>query len=100
MVAHSNYKKFTQDQRFRIVEANVLKYGKMTCEYCESNKCIWNIDHIKPLNYCGMAKTENGQLLCDLCNSMKGGKSISKIDMKKEIREKWITKFFKFPTII
>ena len=62
---------FSFDEKVKVIELNVLKYGIAMCEKCRATK-NFSIDHRVPLARGGHNGVSNLQLLCKNCNSKKG----------------------------
>ena len=62
---------FSFDEKARVIEKIVKKYGTAQCEKCRATEDL-AIDHIMPLARGGHNGLDNLTLLCKNCNSSKG----------------------------
>ncbi len=64
---------FSFDEKVKVIEQNVQKYGHARCEKCYSTK-DFQIDHFLPLSRGGHNGPDNLQLLCKTHNTRKGNR--------------------------
>lgn len=78
-----------QKNRKKVIEQNMQKFGRYTCEYCSkaplyrnapgacmSRPNLLTVDHIIPIKYNGSNGASNLKVCCFECNLKKGGELV------------------------
>lgn len=77
--AESRRKVITRE-RWRLVETLISRDGKV-CALCHRLLTHIHLDHIRPLSRGGTNELSNLRLLCPRCNTSKGGRMDSELDV-------------------
>lgn len=66
--------KSLRDGAFEKSKNNKGEYQCACCHFSDTNRVLFQVDHILPMNQGGKSKEENLQILCRKCNGEKGDK--------------------------
>lgn len=78
-----------QRNKLKVIEQNMQKFGRYTCEYCSkaplyrnangqttNRKNLLTVDHIIPIKHNGSNGVSNLKVCCFECNLKKGGELV------------------------